>query len=157
MYQARDEQAEAEFIAERVRELAAEQGHSLDEFAVFYRTNAQSRVLEDALRRGLTPYVIVGGLRFYERKEVKDLVAYLRLVANPDDAQSFKRIVNVPAPRGRGGHRRETGRARPGRARLDLGGLQADCGPQDPWPEGPQSARRAGEPHREDAGQGWTS
>ena len=96
VYQARDEQAEAEFVAQRVRELAAENGHSLDDFAVFYRTNAQSRVLEDALRRDLTPYVIVGGLRFYERKEVKDLVAYLRLVANPDDAQSFKRIVNVP-------------------------------------------------------------
>ena len=96
VYQASDEQAEAGFIVERIRELAAEQGHSLDDFAVFYRTNAQSRVLEDALRRAVTPYVIVGGLRFYERKEVKDLLAYLRLVANPDDAQSFKRIVNVP-------------------------------------------------------------
>ena len=97
VYQASDEQVEAGFIVERIRELAAEQGHSLDDFAVFYRTNAQSRVLEDALRRAVTPYVIVGGLRFYERKEVKDLLAYLRLVANPDDAQSFKRIVNVPA------------------------------------------------------------
>ena len=91
------EQVEAGFIVERIRELAAEQGHSLDDFAVFYRTNAQSRVLEDALRRAVIPYVIVGGLRFYERKEVKDLLAYLRLVANPDDAQSLKRIVNVPA------------------------------------------------------------
>jgi DNA helicase-2/ATP-dependent DNA helicase PcrA len=97
VYQASDEQVEAGFIVERIRELVAEQGHSLDDFAVFYRTNAQSRVLEDALRRAVTPYVIVGGLRFYERKEVKDLLAYLRLVANPDDAQSFKRIVNVPA------------------------------------------------------------
>jgi DNA helicase II / ATP-dependent DNA helicase PcrA len=96
-YQARDEQAEAEFVAQRIRILAAETGHALSDFAVFYRTNAQSRVLEDALRRDVTPYVIVGGLRFYERKEVKDLIAYLRLVANPDDAQSFKRIVNVPA------------------------------------------------------------
>ncbi len=97
VYHARDEQAEADFVAQRIRDLSGDQGHSLDDFAVFYRTNAQSRVLEDALRRDLTPYVIVGGLRFYERKEVKDLVAYLRLVANPDDAQSFKRIVNVPA------------------------------------------------------------
>jgi len=97
VYHARDEQAEADFVAQRIRDLAAEHGHSLDDFAVFYRTNAQSRVLEDSLRRDITPYVIVGGLRFYERKEVKDLVAYLRLVANPDDAQSFKRIVNVPA------------------------------------------------------------
>jgi DNA helicase-2/ATP-dependent DNA helicase PcrA len=101
VYHARDEQAEAEFVAQRIRELAAEHGHSLDDFAVFYRTNAQSRVLEDALRRDITPYVVVGGLRFYERKEVKDLIAYLRLVANPDDAQSFKRVVNVP-PRGIG-------------------------------------------------------
>ena len=97
VYHARDEQAEADFVAQRIRDLSAKHGHTLDDFAVFYRTNAQSRVLEDALRRDLTPYVIVGGLRFYERKEIKDLVAYLRLVANPDDAQSFKRIVNVPA------------------------------------------------------------
>jgi DNA helicase II / ATP-dependent DNA helicase PcrA len=101
LFQARDEQAEAEFVARSVRELAAANGHTLNDFAVFYRTNAQSRVLEDALRRDLTPYTIVGGLRFYERKEVRDMLAYLRLVANPDDAQSFKRVVNVP-PRGIG-------------------------------------------------------
>jgi DNA helicase-2/ATP-dependent DNA helicase PcrA len=96
-YQARDEQAEADFIVRTIRTLAAENGHTLDDFAVFYRTNAQSRVLEDALRRDVTPYVIVGGLRFYERKEIKDILCYLRLVANPDDTQSFKRIVNVPS------------------------------------------------------------
>jgi DNA helicase-2/ATP-dependent DNA helicase PcrA len=101
VYQARDEQDEADFIVRTIRVLATEDGHSLDDFAIFYRTNAQSRVLEDALRRDVTPYTIVGGLRFYERKEIKDLLAYLRLVANPDDAQSFKRIVNVP-PRGIG-------------------------------------------------------
>jgi len=100
-YQARDEQAEADFVVRTIRRLAVEDGYSLGDFAVFYRTNAQSRVLEDALRREVTPYVIVGGLRFYERKEIKDLLSYLRLVANPDDAQSFKRIVNVP-PRGIG-------------------------------------------------------
>jgi DNA helicase-2/ATP-dependent DNA helicase PcrA len=100
-YQARDEQAEADFVVRTIRSLAVENGFSLDDFAVFYRTNAQSRVLEDALRREVTPYVIVGGLRFYERKEIKDLLSYLRLVANPDDTQSFKRIVNVP-PRGIG-------------------------------------------------------
>jgi DNA helicase-2/ATP-dependent DNA helicase PcrA len=101
VYQARDEQDEADFTVSVLRRLAAEQGASLDDFAVFYRTNAQSRVVEDALRRELTPYVIVGGLKFYERKEIKDVLAYLRLIANPDDAQSFKRIVNVP-PRGIG-------------------------------------------------------
>ena len=101
VYQARDEQAEADFVIRTIRELAAKDGNGLDDFAVFYRTNAQSRVMEDALRREVTPYVIVGGLRFYERKEIKDLLSYLRLVANPDDAQGFKRIVNVP-PRGIG-------------------------------------------------------
>jgi DNA helicase-2/ATP-dependent DNA helicase PcrA len=100
-YQARDEQAEAGFVVRTIQTLAAETDHTLDDFAVFYRTNAQSRVLEDVLRREVTPYVIVGGLRFYERKEIKDLLSYLRLVANPDDAQSLKRIVNVP-PRGIG-------------------------------------------------------
>jgi DNA helicase-2/ATP-dependent DNA helicase PcrA len=100
IYQARDEQDEADFTTTVLRRLAAE-GASLDDFAVFYRTNAQSRVIEDALRRELTPYVIVGGLKFYERKEIKDVLAYLRLIANPDDAQSFKRVVNVP-PRGIG-------------------------------------------------------
>jgi DNA helicase II / ATP-dependent DNA helicase PcrA len=93
---ARDEQGEADFVLRQIHELQSRNGQSLDAFAVFYRTNAQSRVLEDALRRDVTPYVIVGGVRFYERKEVKDALAYLRLVANSDDAQSFKRIVNVP-------------------------------------------------------------
>jgi DNA helicase-2/ATP-dependent DNA helicase PcrA len=97
IYEARDEQDESEFVVGVLRSLVREHGHGLDDFAVFYRTNAQSRVLEDALRRELTPYVIVGGLKFYERKEIKDILAYLRLIANPDDAQSFKRIVNVPA------------------------------------------------------------
>ncbi|MFB3818942.1 MAG: Asp-tRNA(Asn)/Glu-tRNA(Gln) amidotransferase subunit GatC [Candidatus Methylomirabilales bacterium] len=101
IYEATDEQDEADFVVRVLKGLAAEHGHSLDDFAIFYRTNAQSRVIEDALRRELTPYVIVGGLRFYERKEIKDTLAYLRLLANPDDAQSFKRIVNVP-PRGIG-------------------------------------------------------
>ena len=96
-YQARDEQAEADFVVRTIRTLSAEGGYALDDFAIFYRTNAQSRVLEDALRREVTPYVIVGGLRFYERKEIKDILSYLRLVANPDDSQSFKRIVNVPS------------------------------------------------------------
>ena len=101
VYQGRDEHGEADFVVRTLRKLAAEHGYSLADVALFYRTNAQSRVLEDALRRDVTPYVIVGGLRFYERKEVKDLLGYLRLVANPDDAQSFKRVVNVP-PRGIG-------------------------------------------------------
>ncbi len=95
-YQARDEEDEARFIVETMRRLAVEEGYSCDEFAVFYRVNAQSRVLEDALRRAVVPYVIVGGFRFYERKEIRDLLAYLRLIANPADSVSFLRAVNVP-------------------------------------------------------------
>ena len=64
-----------------------------DGFALFYRTNAQSRVLEDALRRGRIPYVIVGGVRFYERREIKDTLAYLRLVLNPAVGVAFRREI----------------------------------------------------------------
>jgi DNA helicase-2/ATP-dependent DNA helicase PcrA len=95
--QARDEEDEATFVVETIRRLAITEGWNFDDFAVFYRVNAQSRVLEDACRRLMTPYVIVGGLRFYERKEIKDLLAYLRLIANPADSVSFLRAVNVPA------------------------------------------------------------
>jgi len=98
---ARDEEDEAVFIVETIRHLAVQEGYSFDDFAVFYRVNAQSRVLEDAMRRAVVPYVIVGGLRFYERKEIRDLLAYLRLIANPADSVGFLRAVNVP-PRGVG-------------------------------------------------------
>ncbi|MCZ6479054.1 MAG: ATP-dependent helicase [Candidatus Methylomirabilales bacterium] len=98
---ARDEEHEAAFIVETIRHLAVQEGYSFDDFAVFYRVNAQSRVLEDALKRAVVPYVIVGGLRFYERKEIRDLLAYLRLIANPADSVGFLRAVNVP-PRGVG-------------------------------------------------------
>ena len=94
--QARDEEDEATFVVETIRRLAIAEGWSFDDFAVFYRVNAQSRVLEDACRRVMTPYIIVGGLRFYERKEIKDLLAYLRLIANPADSVSLLRAVNVP-------------------------------------------------------------
>jgi DNA helicase-2/ATP-dependent DNA helicase PcrA len=90
---------EKRFIVETIRHLAVQEGYCFDDFAVFYRVNAQSRVLEDALRRAVVPYVIVGGLRFYERKEIRDLLAYLRLIANPADSVGFLRAVNVP-PRG---------------------------------------------------------
>jgi len=82
-------------VAQSVRALHRE-GVDYRDVAVFYRTNAQSRVLEDALRRASIPYVIVGGVRFYERREIKDIVAYLRLVANPQDTLSFSRVINVP-------------------------------------------------------------
>jgi DNA helicase-2/ATP-dependent DNA helicase PcrA len=90
-----DEEGEAAFICRTLREHLRE-GKVYRDFAVLYRTNAQSRAIEDRLRNDGIPYVIVGGLRFYERKEVKDVVAYLRVLANPSDEISLKRIINVP-------------------------------------------------------------
>ncbi|MBX5476760.1 MAG: UvrD-helicase domain-containing protein, partial [Clostridia bacterium] len=91
-----DEMAEADFVVGEIERLVAREGRSYADFAVLYRTHAQSRILEEAcLRRGV-PYHIVGGLKFYERKEVKDVLAYVRLAANPHDWLSFERIVNVP-------------------------------------------------------------
>jgi DNA helicase-2/ATP-dependent DNA helicase PcrA len=95
-----DEREEAAAVARLVATLHAE-GSPLAEQALFYRVNAQSRVLEEAMRARGIPYVVVGGFRFYERAEVKDLLAYLRLLVNPADDVSFLRIVNVP-PRGIG-------------------------------------------------------
>ena len=95
VYRAWDEHEEANFVAQTI--LAARgAGAAWDDVAVFYRTNAQSRVLEDALRRGGIPYVIVGAVRFYERKEIKDALAYLRLVVNPTDDVAFRRAIQAP-------------------------------------------------------------
>jgi len=95
-----DEEEEAEAVARRIRSLAA-LGTPLGGFAVLYRTHAQSRALEAALARSRLPYQIIGGTRFYDRKEVRDLLAYLKVAANPADTVSFERILNVP-PRGIG-------------------------------------------------------
>jgi len=92
----RDEQAEGEFVADMVSRLIGEEGKRLSDFVVLYRTNAQSRPMEDAFRRKAVPYVIVGGIKFYERKEIKDLIAYLRVLVNPRDSVSLSRIINVP-------------------------------------------------------------
>ena len=88
-----DEMSEAAWVARRI---SADEVYGPGGTAVFYRTNAQSRILEDELRRRQVPYLIVGGTRFYERKEVKDLLAYLRLIANPLDDVSLMRVINVP-------------------------------------------------------------
>ena len=96
LYRAWDEQEEAGFVAQSILGLRGE-GVPWDDVAVFYRTNAQSRVLEDALRRGRIPYVIVGGVRFYERREIKDALAYLRLTINPADDVAFRRAIGAPA------------------------------------------------------------
>jgi len=94
-YRAGDDLDEAEFVARAVREALHEDvGNTV---AILYRTNAQSRTLEDALRRSGTGYKIIGGVRFYERKEVKDALAYLKLLLNPHDNVSLRRVINVPA------------------------------------------------------------
>jgi DNA helicase-2/ATP-dependent DNA helicase PcrA len=94
-YHATDEQDEALAVVREVED-HIRRGGRLDDVAIFYRTNAQSRVLEDALMRLSVPYRVVGGVRFYERREVKDVLAYLQLIANPDDDVAFRRVVNVP-------------------------------------------------------------
>ena len=96
IYRAWDEHEEANFVAQTIRRLRDE-GAEYADVAVFYRTNAQSRVLEDALRRAGIPYVLVGAVRFYERKEIKDVLAYVRLVINPSDDVAFRRAVAAPS------------------------------------------------------------
>jgi len=96
LYEATDEKDEAEFVVKEILE-KQKAGRTLNEIAVFYRVHAQSRVFEDALRRAKLPYKIVGGIRFYDRKETKDLLAYLKAIAKPADDVSLKRILNVPA------------------------------------------------------------
>ncbi len=95
IYQAVDEKDEAEFV---VREITTriKSGKTLADCVVFYRLHAQSRIIEEVLRRHKIPYKIVGGIRFYDRREIKDLIAYLRVIAFPHDDLSYKRIVNVP-------------------------------------------------------------
>jgi DNA helicase-2/ATP-dependent DNA helicase PcrA len=93
-----DDRFEAEIVVKEIKRLTQEHPElSLNEFAVFYRTHAQSRLVEEFLRQAKLPYKVVGGLRFFDRKEIKDVMAYLRLVYNHSDSISFKRIVNVPA------------------------------------------------------------
>ena len=71
--------------------------YSYSDFAILYRTNAQSRVFEEALRKRGMPYRVYGGLSFYQRKEIKDVIAYFRLAINPNDEEAFKRVINYPA------------------------------------------------------------
>jgi DNA helicase-2/ATP-dependent DNA helicase PcrA len=108
LYVAEDEADEARFVVEKIMEeshpssrRAEGSVRSYREIAVFYRINAQSRAIEDELVKQQIPYTIVGGLKFYERKEIKDVLAYLKLIANPSDGLSLRRIMNVP-PRGIG-------------------------------------------------------
>ena len=95
-YVAESEHDEANFIADEIRSLQREGVSTPGDTAIFYRTNAQSRVFEEVFMRNALPYKVVGGLRFYERREVKDLLAYLRVLSNVEDEISLRRIINVP-------------------------------------------------------------
>jgi DNA helicase-2/ATP-dependent DNA helicase PcrA len=91
-----DERDEADFILEEVKARRSRENRGFNEFAVLYRTNAQSRALEDALRREAIPYRLVGSVRFYDRREIRDIMAYLKLIANPSDEEGFRRAIAVP-------------------------------------------------------------
>ena len=91
-----DDRDEADFVIEEIAARRSSENRLLRHFAVLYRTNAQSRSLEEALRRRAIPYRLVGAVRFYDRREIRDLMAYLKLIANPADDEAFRRVVNVP-------------------------------------------------------------
>ena len=87
---------EGDIVANKIAQLHRREGYSYSDFAVLYRTNAQSRIFEEALRKRTMPYKIYGGLSFYQRKEIKDVIAYFRLAVNPNDEEAFKRVLNYP-------------------------------------------------------------
>ncbi|MGL5086573.1 MAG: DNA helicase PcrA [Clostridium sp.] len=96
VYRAYSDSDEGDFVATNIKEIKEEENRNYKDFAILYRTNAQSRIFEECLRRKDIPYKIVGGTRFYDRKEIKDMVAYLKVMVNPEDSISLKRIINVP-------------------------------------------------------------
>lgn len=102
VYQAYSDVEEGDIVVNKIAELRRQNNYAYSDFAILYRTNAQSRVFEEAMRKRSMPYRIYGGLSFYQRKEIKDVIAYFRLVVNPNDEEAFKRIINYPA-RGIGG------------------------------------------------------
>ncbi|HTP07802.1 MAG TPA: 3'-5' exonuclease, partial [Anaerolineae bacterium] len=107
VYEAYNQDDEAQYVVDTIQQLIKKEQYKLSDFAVFYRTNAQSRAIEDTFVRTGVPYRLVGGLRFYSRREIKDVLAYLRLVHNPHDAVSLTRVINVPT-RGIGAKTLET-------------------------------------------------
>ena len=91
-----DERDEADFVVDEIRSRQSTENRELGDFAILYRTNSQSRALEDALRKNSIPYRLIGAVRFYDRREIRDLMAYLKLIANPSDNEAFRRAVAVP-------------------------------------------------------------
>lgn len=96
IYRAYSDKMESSFIVSEIKKIKEEKGLKYSDFAVLYRTNAQSRIFEESLRRATIPYKIFGGLKFYDRKEIKDILAYLRVIINPQDSISLRRIINTP-------------------------------------------------------------
>ncbi|WP_300346893.1 DNA helicase PcrA [Clostridium sp.] len=96
VHRAYSDKMEASFIVSEIEKLKSDKGYNYKDFAILYRTNAQSRNFEEALRRAGIPYRIFGGLKFYDRKEIKDILSYLKILVNPKDAISLRRIINVP-------------------------------------------------------------
>ncbi|MBC5630813.1 DNA helicase PcrA [Clostridium sp. NSJ-6] len=96
IYRAYSDGDEGAFVANQIKKISDDDGRRYDEFAILYRTNAQSRIFEESLRRAAIPYKIIGGTKFYDRKEIKDMLAYLKALVNPEDSVSLKRIINVP-------------------------------------------------------------
>lgn len=97
VYQAYSDVEEGGIVVNKIAELRREKRYAYSDFAILYRTNAQSRIFEEAMRKRSMPYRIYGGLSFYQRKEIKDVIAYFRLIVNPNDEEAFKRIINYPA------------------------------------------------------------
>ncbi|MCG3171899.1 MAG: ATP-dependent DNA helicase PcrA [Myxococcota bacterium] len=116
---AANERAEADFIRDTIRELMRGENYQWSDFAIMYRANALSRVIEDSLSQARMPYVVAGGLRFYDRKEIKDVVAYLRLINTPNSSVDLERVINTP-PRGIGAATI---------ARLQAAARDRDCSP----------------------------
>ena len=97
VYQAYSDVEEGDIVVNKIAELRREKRYAYSDFAILYRTNAQSRIFEEAMRKRSMPYRIYGGLSFYQRKEIKDVIAYFRLIVNPNDEEAFKRVINYPA------------------------------------------------------------
>lgn len=97
VFQAYSDVEEGDIVTNKINDLRRQHSYGYADFAILYRTNAQSRIFEEALRKRSMPYKIYGGLSFYQRKEIKDVISYFRLVVNPNDEEAFKRIINYPA------------------------------------------------------------
>ncbi len=97
VFQAYSDVEEGEIVANKITQLRYRENYSYSDFAILYRTNAQSRIFEETLRKRSLPYKIYGGLSFYQRKEIKDVISYFRLAVNPNDEEAFKRVLNYPA------------------------------------------------------------